>query len=44
MVEVLKDIASGLNAQRKGLLKLFMLVEGRSVDIVLITNKDRLTR
>lgn len=44
IVEVLKDIASGLNAQRKGLLKLFKLVEGRSVDVVLITHKDRLTR
>ena len=43
VVEVLKDIASGLNTQRKG-LKLFKLVEGRSVDIVLITYKDRLTR
>ena len=44
VVEVLKDIASGLNTQRKGLLKLFKLVEGRSVDVVLITYKDRLTR
>jgi len=44
VVEVLKDIASGLNTQRKGLLKLFQLVEGRSVDVVLITYKDRLTR
>ncbi|MEM1627197.1 MAG: IS607 family transposase [Sulfolobaceae archaeon] len=44
VVEVLKDIASGLNTQRKGLLKLFKLVEGRSVDVVLITHKDRLTR
>jgi putative resolvase len=40
----LKDAASGLNTQRKGLLKLFKLLEGRSVDIVLITYKDRLTR
>ena len=44
VVEILKDIASGLNTQRKGLLRLFKLVEGRSVDIVLITYKDRLTR
>jgi len=44
VAEVLKDIASGLNTQRKGLLKLFKLVEGRSIDIVLITYKDRLTR
>ena len=44
VVEVLKDIASGLNTGRKGLLRLFKLVEGRSVDVVLITYKDRLTR
>ena len=44
VVEVLKDIASGLNTQRKGLHKLFKLVEGRNVDVVLITYKDRLTR
>jgi len=44
VVEVIKDIASGLNTGRKGLLRLFKLVEGRSVDIVLITYKDRLTR
>ena len=45
VIEVLKDITSGLkNTQRKGLLKLFKLVEGRSVDVVLITYKDRLTR
>jgi len=44
VVEVLKDVASGLNTQRKGLLRLFKLVEGRSVDVVLITYKDRLTR
>jgi Predicted site-specific integrase-resolvase len=41
---VLKDVASGLNTQRKGLLRLFKLVEGRSTDVVLITYKDRLTR
>ena len=44
VVEVIKDVASGLNTQRKGLLRLFKLVEGRNVDIVLITHKDRLTR
>ncbi|ACP46712.1 DNA binding domain protein, excisionase family [Sulfolobus islandicus Y.G.57.14] len=44
VVEVLKDIASGLNTQRKGLLNLFKLVEERSIDVVLITYKDRLTR
>ena len=40
----MKDIANGLNTQRKGLLKLFKLVEGRSVDVILITYKDRLRR
>ena len=44
VVEVLKDIASGLNTQRKGLLNLFKLVEERSIDVVLITYKNRLTR
>jgi len=44
VVEVLKDVASRLNMQRKGLLKLFKLVKGRSLDVVLITYKDRLTR
>ena len=44
VVEVLKDIASGLNTQREGLLKLFKLVEGRNIDVVLITYKDRFTR
>ena len=44
VVEVLKDVASGLNTQRKGLFRLFKLVEGRGVDVVLITYKDRLTR
>ncbi len=33
-----------MNTQRKGLLRLFKLVEGRSVDVALITYKDRLTR
>ncbi|BCU67215.1 hypothetical protein HS7_06520 [Sulfolobales archaeon HS-7] len=34
VVEVLKDIASGLDMQGKGLLKLFRLVESRSIDVV----------
>ena len=44
VVKVLKDVASCLNTQRKGLLKLFKLVENGSVDVVLITYKDGLTR
>ncbi|KUO90208.1 MAG: IS607 family transposase [Thermocladium sp.] len=44
VVDVIKDVASGLNTQRKGLLKLFKLVEERNIDVILITHKDRLTR
>lgn len=44
VVEIVKDVASGLNTQREGLLKLFKLAEGRNADAVLITYKDRLTR
>jgi len=44
LIEAVKDIASGLNTQRKGLLKLFKPVEGRSADVALIPHKDRLTR
>lgn len=44
VVDVIEDVASGLNTRRKGLLKLFKLVENKSVDVVLITYKDRLTR
>jgi predicted site-specific integrase-resolvase len=39
VVEVLKDVASRLNTQRKGLLRPFKLVEGRSADVVLMTYK-----
>lgn len=44
VVETLKDIASGLNENRKGLKRLFKLVEEKNVDVVVITYKDRLTR
>ncbi|MCA6213290.1 IS607 family transposase [Thermococcus bergensis] len=44
LVRIITDIASGLNAKRKGLQKLFKLVSEREVDVVLITHKDRLTR
>jgi len=44
VVDVLSDVASGLNAERKGLLKLFDYVVNRKVDVVVITYKDRLTR
>ena len=44
VVEVLTDVASGLNEKRRGLRKLFKLVESTSVDIVVLTYKDKLTR
>jgi len=44
VMEVLTDVASGLNEKRRGLRKLFKLVENKSVDIVVLTYKDRLTR
>jgi len=44
VMEVLTDVASGLNEKRRGLRKLFKLVESKSVDIVVLTYKDRLTR
>ena len=44
VVDVLSDIASGLKANRRGLLKLFDYVVNRQVDVVAITYRDRLTR
>ncbi len=44
VVEVLRDIASGLKTDRRGLLKLFKLISEKKTDIVVITHKDRLTR
>jgi len=44
VVEVLSDIASGLNAERRGLLKLFSYVVNKQIDVVVVTYKDRLTR
>jgi putative resolvase len=43
-IEVIEDIASGLNENRKGLNKLFKLVTERQIEAVFITHKDRLTR
>ena len=40
----LSDVASGLNAKRKGIKKLFQLVAKGKVSEVVITYKDRLTR
>lgn len=44
VVDVLNDVASGLRADRKGLLKLFDYVVNRQVDVVVVTHRDRLTR
>jgi excisionase family DNA binding protein len=44
VVDVLSDIASGLKADRRGLLKLFDYVVNRQVDVVVVAYRDRLTR
>jgi len=44
VVDVLSDVASGLKADRKGLLKLLEYVTNRQVDVVVVTYRDRLTR
>jgi len=44
VVDVLSDIASGLKADREGLLKLLDYVVNRQVDVVVVAYKDRLTR
>jgi len=44
VVDVLSDVGSGLNTERKGLMKLFEYVVNRKVDVAVITYKDRLTR
>jgi len=41
---ILRDVAGGLNEKRRGLRSLFKLVEEKSVDVVVLTYKDRLTR
>jgi len=44
VVDVLSDVASGLETNRRGLMKLFNYVVNRQVDVVVVTYKDRLTR
>jgi len=44
VVDVLSDVASGLKADREGLLKLLDYVTNRQVDVVVVTYRDRLTR
>lgn len=43
-VYVLKDIGSGLNYRKRGLLKLVDLLQRNEVDRLIITDKDRLLR
>jgi len=44
IVAELKDVGSGLKADRKELQKLFRLVAEKRIDVVVMTYKDRLTR
>jgi putative resolvase len=44
LVSVIDEVGSGMNDNRKKLQKLFELVESKSIDIVLIEHKDRLSR
>jgi len=44
VVDVIRDIGSGLKTNRRGLRKLLRMVTQRRVDIVLVTHRDRLTR
>jgi excisionase family DNA binding protein len=44
IIDVLSDVASGLKTDRRGLLRLFNYVVYRSVDVVIVTYRDRLTR
>lgn len=43
-LEIITDVGSGLNDNRKGLIKLLKDVESNSVNRIFITYKDRLTR
>ena len=44
VVDVLSNIASGLKANRRGLMKLFNYVVNKQVGVIVIAYKDRLTR
>ena len=44
IMEVIADVASGLNEDRSGLRKLFNIVENHQADVVVVEFKDRLTR
>jgi excisionase family DNA binding protein len=44
VVEILRDIGSGLNERRRGLRRLFKLGRDKAAEVVVITYRDRLTR
>ena len=44
MVALIQEQASGLNEKRKGLKKLFHLIDHQEIDLVLIEYPDRLVR
>ena len=44
IIAVFDEVGSGMNDSRKKLQKLFELVESKSIDIVLVEHKDRLSR
>ena len=44
IIDVITDIASGLNENRSGLKKLLKYIENKQVDVVVIEFRDRLTR
>ena len=44
VIATLEDVASGLNEDKKSLSKLFDMVEGGKIGVVIVAFKDRLTR
>ena len=44
VVDVIEDVASGVNENRKGLKKLFELARRGEIDAVVVEYKDRLAR
>jgi putative resolvase len=43
-IQILSDVSSGLNEERKGFLELLEMVAERKVSKVIVAHKDRLTR
>jgi putative resolvase len=43
-IQILSDVGSGLNEERKGFLELLEMVAERKVSKVIVAHKDRLTR